>query len=1026
VPAQITATSYGVGALSTLVDVVRDAKATDAMAPVTLLVPNNLAGIVARRHLARGLSAAGNGVAGIHLATLPRLAEQLAAHRLAPRRPTTSAVVSAAWRAALDSGPSVFDRVKEHPATVRALVAAHRELRDLSEAGLAGVSRASRLSRDLVRLHEAVRQSLAADWYDATDLLDAACSVVVDDARAVREAGRLVLYLPQELTLAESRLTQALSAHAELTVLVGLTDVKRADRTVRRSLDRIGTSLHESATGPRVAHEVRHASDSDDEVRCVVRDVVHTLESVPAHRVAVLYGATHPYARLLHEHLAAAGIAANGAGTRPVIERAIARGFVDVLSLAEADVPRSDFFTAISEAPTRTLEGARVPVARWERLSRSAAVVGGDDWAERLRTQADALEQDIADEQSSEDRLDYRIERSQRDLESALGLRAFATGLRRRLHDGRALTTWSALSDWASELFTSLYGDQRALAQLPAEEQYAATAVEAILRGMADLDAFEPTADLRGLIEVLTLELEAALPRVGRFGEGVLVAPLSAAVGLAVDVVYAVGLAEDAYPGRLREDALLLEQVREASGGELASYRDSLDAKHRHLMAAFDAAPRVVASFPRGDLRRSTRRLPSRWLLWTLRELCGDRDLTATEWDTATSTRISGSPSYASSLTSLALPASEQEWRTQAAAAGTAHPDETVAAGRELIRARASDAFTRFDGNLSGVSGLPDFADGKRLVSPTALEFYATCPHAYFVERLLRVSPLEQPEAIITISPLDVGNLMHQTMDEFITEFAASLPDYGKPWTPIQRARLREIADAKAAEFEKRGSTGHQRLWQTERDRILGDLDHMLDDDNRRRAARDSKVVHSELAFGMRGAEPVRVLVDGGEVLMRGSADKVDEARDGTLVVIDLKTGSTKRFEPIKKDPIVAGTKLQLPVYAQAALQILGGTSAEAAYWFVRQGKRGWIEVQLTPELQERYTGAVGTLVRSIATGRFPAKAPEVPDFAWVQCPYCNPDGLGHGEARGRWESKRHDPALHELVALIEPEDGAV
>lgn len=1057
-PVQVIATPYGARALDALVDVVREAKADDPMAPVTLLLPNNLAGIVARRHLAAGIGASrhlaagtkaggeskgGNGVAGLRLATVTRLAEQLAAPSLAPRRPATSPVLAAAWRAALGAGSSVFDPVRQHPATIRALVSASRELRDLSVAGLDQVGAASALAGELVRLHRVVRESLIDSWYDETDLLDTACSAVAEDQdqHTGQELGTIVLYLPQELTLAESRLTQALAERAELTAVVGTTDVRRADRAVHRSLARIGATVTLASSSPasagsasagpasttpasprpRVAHEVRHASDSDDEVRCVVRDVVSVLGSVPAHRVAVLYGATHPYARLLHEHLGAAGITVNGAGTRPVIERAIARGFVDVLSLAHDDVPRADFFTAVSEAPTRSFDGARVPAARWERLSRSAAVISGDDWAERLQAHADALAQDIAAEQESDDAVTSRIERSQRDLESALALRDFATRLRRRLHEGLALTTWSALSAWASDLFATLYGDARALGQLPAEEQYAATTVGGILRGLADLDAFESSSDLRGLIEVLTLELEAALPRVGRFGEGVLVTPLSASVGLAVDVVYVVGLAEDAYPGRLREDALLLDRVREASAGELASYRDALDAKHRHLMAAFDAAPRVVATFPRGDLRRSTRRLPSRWLLWTLRELSGNRDLAATEWESATSPLVTGSPSYAASLTSLALPASEQEWRAKAAAVGAALPDAVVAAGRELVRARTSDAFTRFDGNLAGVTGLTDFADGFRRVSPTALEFYAICPHAYFMERLLRVSPLEQPEAIISISPLDVGNLMHETMDEFITGCAGSLPGYGEPWSAEQRARLREIAEARAAAFEKRGSTGHERLWQTERDRILGDLDDMLDDDDRRRADRDSRVLGSELAFGMRGADPVRIAVDGGTVLLRGSADKVDQARDGTLIVIDLKTGSTRRFEAMRSDELAKGTKLQLPVYAQAALQLLGGSSAEAAYWFVRKGKRGWIDVQLTAELQERYTAAVATLVRSIAAGRFPAKAPDVPDFAWVQCAYCNPDGLGHGEVRSRWESKRHDPVLHDLVALIEP-----
>jgi hypothetical protein len=57
-----------------------------------------------------------------------------------------------------------------------------------------------------------------------------------------------------------------------------------------------------------------------------------------------------------------------------------------------------------------------------------------------------------------------------------------------------------------------------------------------------------------------------------------------------------------------------------------------------------------------------------------------------------------------------------------------------------------------------------------------------------------------------------------------------------------------------------------------------------------------------------------------------------------------------------------------------------------------------------------------------VAAGLFPPKAPDTADFAWVQCPYCNPDGIGHAENRERWERKRHDPVLRELVALVDPE----
>jgi RecB family exonuclease len=1018
---QIITTRYGASALETLRDVVRAVKADDPMAPVTLLLPNNLAAVVARRSLAEGLSEAGNAVAGVHLATLSRLAEELGAAALAPRRPATNPIVGAAWRAALDREPGVFEAVRDHPATIRALVRTHRELRDITEAARDAVAECSGLTRDLVRLHRTVTASLEADFYDQTDILDAATSRLSAEPAAAAELGKVILYLPQELALAEARFARALSDITDTTVLLGLTDVKRADSAVRRSLDRMGSPFVGPQGNPRVADEVFHASDSDDEIRCVVRDVVQTLESTPAHRVAVLYGATQPYARLLHEHLSAARITVNGTGTRPVIERAIGRGFLDILKLAVDDMPRADFFRAVSEAPTKAFGGDRVPASRWEGLSRSAAVVSGDDWSHRLQTYAASIQRAVKVEQTRDDRYQSRIDAYERELQTAGELRAFATTLRERLRVGQKLTTWSDLSGWAVDLFHDLYGDPQALSKLPPEEQYAAVTVHATLRGLGDLDAFESSADLQRLIDVLTLELEAALPRVGRFGEGILVAPLSASIGLDVDVLYVVGLAEDSYPGRLGEDALLLERVRDASQGELSSYRDRLEAKHRHLLAAFDAAPRVVASFPRGDLRRSTGRLPSRWLLPTLRELSGDKALSATEWESAVSDQIIGSRSYALSLTSLTMPATEQEWRTHAVAADISIGDRVVDESLALVRARASDAFTRYDGNLTGAAGLPNFADGTGLVSPTALEAYAVCPHAYFMERLLRIKPIEQPEELMTISPLDIGTLMHETMDAFITEFTDSLPSYGQPWTAAHRSRLREIANVKAAEFEGRGLTGHRALWEDERIRILADLASMLDNDDERRALHGWRVLKSELAFGKDGFPPVVIEVDGGTVLMRGSADLVEEDRDGTLIVIDIKTGGTSNFVALKKDRVAAGTKLQLPVYAYAALQQLGGENAEAAYWFVRPGKRDWIPVELTDEIEALYANAVGTLVGSLASGLFPAKAPDGPEFGWVTCHYCNPDGLGHGEVRTRWERKRLDPALERLVRLVDP-----
>src|SRR4051794_17549522 len=117
---RVEAVEYGAAALTTLRAVVAGAKADDAMAPVTVLVPNNIAGIVARRHLAHG-TGSGPGIAAIDVTTLQRLAERLAAPRLAPRRPATRPLVAGAWRHALTESPGGFGEVATHPATVRAV-----------------------------------------------------------------------------------------------------------------------------------------------------------------------------------------------------------------------------------------------------------------------------------------------------------------------------------------------------------------------------------------------------------------------------------------------------------------------------------------------------------------------------------------------------------------------------------------------------------------------------------------------------------------------------------------------------------------------------------------------------------------------------------------------------------------------------------------------------------------------------------------------------------------------------------------
>jgi ATP-dependent helicase/nuclease subunit B len=1036
---QVSMTAYGRPALEALRAAVAQIKGDDPMTPVTVLVPNNIAGIVARRFLAHGLAAESNGIAGIYFSTLPRLAERIASPAVtaAGKRPATRPVTAAAIRQRLDADPGIFGPVSNHPSTSRALGQAMTALRDVGDSTLTTLGSASQLVKDVVRLHRETVAALAPRWYDTTDLLTAATRLVgaphpESTASTTTELGPVLLYLPQDLTQAETAFAKSLATTGDLQVIAGVTGSARADRGVLTTVSALAPGFQASSIASEpFAARILNATDSDDEVRCVVRDVIRSLQSVPADRIAVLYSDRSPYARLLHEHLSSAGLTTNGPGVRPVNERATSRLLLGLLETGRTDFRRADVLRTLGEVGARDFAGERISVSRWERVSREAGVVAGEHWHTRLATYVEAQKATVKAERAKDEPQESTIARAERNRDTATTLSEFMNELREWFSAIAEPGTWEDLAAWARGLLHSLIppGD---LARMPMEEQYAAGFVERTLSGLAALDETGTAPTVAGLEEVLGLELDSALPRVGRFGEGVLVAPLTHAIGLDLDVVYLIGLSEDLFPGRLHDDSLLPERVRRLSAGELPSTRAGVDRKQRSMLAAFMSAEQVVASFPRGDLRRHADRLPSRWLLPTLRHLSGNPSLAATEWrqaglDKSSEKWLSISPSFAGSLQTTDSPGTGQEWRTRAAMAHLDLDDDALSASLTLSRARESDQFTRFDGNLQHLGGLPDFAHGGQLVSPTALERYAICPHAYFVNRMLHVEPVETPEEVLEISAMDVGNLIHESFDALIRESSdhGELPGYGQPWTDRQRQRLQQIGAAKAEEYEAAGLTGHRTLWARTRASLLATLGWMLDDDERWRAGQDARVLASELAFGLDGAPEVLIAVDGGELHLRGRADKVDQRRDGTLLVTDLKSGSASRFRNLSGDnPVEGGEKLQLPVYAHAARARFGdvNTPVEAMYWFVRKDRGTRVQVPLTDVVEQTYAETVGLIARSIANGVFPARAPAEPDFGWVQCPYCNPDGLDHTDLRRRWERIRLTPELRRYTRLVEPE----
>ncbi|MDP8928580.1 MAG: hypothetical protein M3O70_08420, partial [Actinomycetota bacterium] len=282
-------TPYGRPAAGLLRERVSAAKADDPLGPVAVVVPTNYVGVSTRRLLASGelgpVTSRGDGVAGLTLLTVYRLAELLGAPRLAAagRRPVSTPVLAGAVRRVLATDPGVFAPVRDHPSTEEELVRVHRELSDLAPDSLERLTATSRRAGDVVRIHQAVRALLAPDWHEESDLMAAARDAIAEGAPVGGGLGTVVVYLPQDLSGPATALIRAVASVAPVEVVAALTGVAKADEDVHRTLRRLGldppakTATPPTATAatPRAAHavtpptasEVVSVSDAEEEVR---------------------------------------------------------------------------------------------------------------------------------------------------------------------------------------------------------------------------------------------------------------------------------------------------------------------------------------------------------------------------------------------------------------------------------------------------------------------------------------------------------------------------------------------------------------------------------------------------------------------------------------------------------------------------------------------------------------------------------------------------------------------------------------
>ena len=231
--------------------------------------------------------------------------------------------------------------------------------------------------------------------------------------------------------------------------------------------------------------------------------------------------------------------------------------------------------------------------------------------------------------------------------------------------------------------------------------------------------------------------------------------------------------------------------------------------------------------------------------------------------------------------------------------------DPRLARGLQAVADRRDRVYGEWTGRIGRRDELR--VSDEALASATRLERFALCPFQYLLGNVLRVRAHEDPVEEEGITPRDRGSLVHQVLEQFFADALGRDPEQG--WTDEDVARLHGILDEVGEAYRARGMTGRDLGWELESSAIRRWLAAVLDRDADERAARGARPAGVELLFGGESEHPAAEvgLPDGRRLRFKGAIDRVDRADDGSLLVIDYKTGKGLGYRAVDNDRLDRG-----------------------------------------------------------------------------------------------------------------------
>jgi RecB family exonuclease len=999
----VRSTTTGVPSHDALVAAILTAQASNPLAAVTVVAPTSRAAIHLPRLVAASVTerTGRGGVANVNFVVIRRLCDEIggSALRARGRRPLSRIALESACRSALGAHRAAGGTLGRSAPAVSELADRYDELRAGESVSIELLSRRGGLAAELASLVARVREILVPTHYDDVDLYEETARLA---SRRTVPTGPVIVFAPEQMTPAIRRVYDAMATTIEVTLLLAETGDDVADAPFNES-------AREALVAPPLGDRfsaIFHATDAPAEVRHAARVVRKRITAgVAPEEVAVVYPRRSPYAELLAYELDRADIPWSGPSPGSLALSLGAQLLSCLLAICGDEIERVALVRVVSATASRPGERAESSPGTFDRITRRVGLIAAPlpEWLDRLSSDfAAPVESDgHGDERGSDQRVDpeftSRSWRQRRDAVEAGVFRQTLHAIARHATSLASSRTWLEASGALRAALADLLAPEEVRCSWPDRLGEAERLLLSVLEELAELDAVEHFDGLAALGGALEAACERDGPQAGRLGSGVIVGTLEHSHGLALDTVIVLGCAEGDLPARAPASPLLSVTDREAVGLDPRTIAASTIRDRRRLLLSLGGALDAVAFAPGSDARSGRERVRSRFLDGGPRPIELDRipleGVGATELEVPTD---------------LLLDALVRAGRGGDLDPGLAALVPGLDASRARLGSRGTYPCGPFDGAAPG-------AIVFEAIAPTTIEAVAICPFRFFATHLLGIESVEEPERRWSISPSDRGLAVHAILEQYVRRrIDGTLPAADD----ARASELATIASSVFSTFERFGRTGKPILWEIERRRILVNLERERQRDEVALSMTGAVSIAVEHRFGTTDLPGPSVTVRGRSIEFRGTIDRVDRHEDGTLEVIDYKSGTARRYRNRGDQPVGRGRQLQLPVYALAARARFGEGAVRATYRFIGEQYEE-VEFGLDEDGTARFEHSLDVLVGAIDSGRYPYRPRDGLD---EHCRGCEYDALCPTDRAERWERERQSEDAAAYVALVEPE----